>query len=226
MKKIIIIVVSLLLIFVCIFALSGFIQIKQAEATVTGMFDALKHGDTEKTAKYINLDDLKNPTLESDSLSNDTDLLIKNAFNNLDYKIITSELKDSTTVIVKTEITNINMSTVRTEFFKEVMEYAFTAMFYDPQPTEQENKAKMEEFLVTTLTRPDIPTVTNTINITVSKTKDNNWKIQVDDAFLETLLGDLLRLTNENEEENNEPEITEPEIIEPEIEEEDTVNYK
>ncbi|MDD4067092.1 MAG: hypothetical protein PHH22_03870 [Clostridia bacterium] len=224
MKKIIIIVVSLLLIFVCIFALSGFIQIKQAEATVTGMFDALKHGDTEKTAKYINLDDLKNPTLESDSLSNDTDLLIKNAFNNLDYKIITSELKDSTTVIVKTEITNINMSTVRTEFFKEVMEYAFTAMFYDPQPTEQENKAKMEEFLVTTLTRPDIPTVTNTINITVSKTKDNSWKIQVDNAFLETILGDLLRLTSEKE--NNEPEITEPEITEPEIEEEDTVNYK
>jgi len=224
MKKIIIIVVSLLLIFVCILVLSGFMQIKQAEAAVTGMFYAFKNGDAEEASKYINLDDLKNPTLESDSLSNDTDLLIKNAFNNLDYKIITSELKDPSTVIVKTEITNTNMSTVRVEFFKEVMEYAFTAMFYDPQPTEQENKAKMEEFLVTALTRTDIPTVTNTINITVSKTKDNSWKIQSDAAFLEAIFGDLLRLTSE--EENNEPEITEPEIIEPEIEEEDTVNYK
>ena len=189
--------ICLLLVFACIFSLTGCGEIKKAETSVNGLLTAFKNADIESAQKYINLDDLKEADGEEDSITSDTEFLIQNMFKQLDYKIISSEKKDDSTVVVTTEITNTDMKPVMGEFFASALQYAFANAFADPQPTEEETNKKMEELLVTSLTKEDLATVTNTVAITVVKTEDKSWKIKSDDAFLDALLGGLYKAAKE-----------------------------
>lgn len=119
-------------------------------------------------------------------------------FKQLDYKILSSEKKDDSTVIVSTEITNTDMKPVMSEYFKNALQYAFSIAFADPQPTEEETNKKMEELLIESATKTGLATVTNTVDITVVKNDDNSWEIQSDDdAFLNALLGGMYDAVNE-----------------------------
>ena len=196
--------ICLLLVFTCIFSLTGCGEIKKAETSVNGLLTAFKNADIESAQKYINLDDLKEADGEEDSITSDTEFLIQNMFKQLDYKIISSEKKDDSTVVVTTEITNTDMKPVMGEFFANALQYAFSNAFAEPQPTEEETNKKMEELLITSLTKEDLATVTNTVDITVVKAEDKSWKIKSDDAFLDALLGGLYKATKELENSFNE----------------------
>lgn len=196
--------ICLLLVFTCIFSLTGCGEIKKAETSVNGLLTAFKNADIESAQKYINLDDLKEADGEEDSITSDTEFLIQNMFKQLDYKIISSEKKDDSTVVVTTEITNTDMKPVMGEFFANALQYAFSNAFAEPQPTEEETNKKMEELLITSLTKEDLATVTNTVDITVVKAEDKSWKIKSDDAFLDALLGGLYKATKELEKSFNE----------------------
>ena len=196
--------ICLLLVFACIFSLTGCGEIKKAETSVNGLLTAFKNADIESAQKYINLDDLKEADGEEDSITSDTEFLIQNMFKQLDYKIISSEKKDDSTVVVTTEITNTDMKPVMGEFFASALQYAFSNAFADPQPTEEETNKKMEELLIASLTKEDLATVTNTVDITVVKAEDKSWKIKSDDAFLDALLGGLYKATKELENSFNE----------------------
>jgi len=196
--------ICLLLVFTCIFSLTGCGEIKKAETSVNGLLTAFKNADIESAQKYINLDDLKEADGEEDSITSDTEFLIQNMFKQLDYKIISSEKKDDSTVVVTTEITNTDMKPVMGEFFANALQYAFSNAFAEPQPTEEETNKKMEELLITSLTKEDLATVTNTVDITVVKAEDKSWKIKSYDAFLDALLGGLYKATKELENSFNE----------------------
>lgn len=184
-------ILCLLLAFTCVFTLAGCGEIRKAETAVNGMFTALQSADVEKASQYINLDDLKNVEDKEESLTNDTEFLVKNMFKNLSYKIVSSEKKDSDTVIVKAEITTTDMKPVMGEFFAAAIEYAFSNAFSDTQATEEETNKKMEEMFVAALTKPDLATVTNTVDITVARTEDKSWRIKSDETFANVLLGGL-----------------------------------
>lgn len=173
-----------------LFSLTGCGEIKKAETAVNGMFTAFKNTDIEAAAKYVDVDEINASEDSSDSIS--TEFVMKTIFNKLDYKIISSEKVDDTTVKVKTEITVTDMKPVLGEFFTNAMQYAFSTAFSNPQPTEEETNKKMEEMFIESASKEDLATVTNEVDITVVKTENNEWKVKSDDTFADALLGGLI----------------------------------
>ena len=197
MKKTLKISTTLFLVLTMVLSLTGCGESKKAENTVSGMFSALKEANVEKVSEYMSLDGFKSSDEGEDSITANTELIIQNMFKQLDYKIISSEKKDDSTVVVSAEITNTDMKPVMGEFFASALQYAFANAFADPQPSEEETNKKMEELLIASVTKPDLATVTNTTDITVIKTEDKSWKIKPDDAFLNALLGGMYEAAKE-----------------------------
>lgn len=183
-------IIATILALVLLLSLTGCGEIKKAETTVNGMFTAFKNTDIEAAAKYVDVDEINASEDSSDSIS--TELVMKTIFNKLDYKIISSEKVDDTTVKVKTEITVTDMKPVLGEFFTNAMQYAFSTAFSNPQPTEEETNKKMEEMFIESASKEDLATVTNEVDITVVKTENNEWKVKSDDTFADALLGGLI----------------------------------
>ena len=183
-------ITAAILALVLLLSLTGCGEIKKAETAVNGMFTAFKNTDIEAAAKYVDVDEINASEDSSDSIS--TELVMKTIFNKLDYKIISSEKVDDTTVKVKTEITVTDMKPVLGEFFTNAMQYAFSTAFSNPQPTEEETNKKMEEMFIESASKEDLATVTNEVDITVVKTENNEWKVKSDDTFADALLGGLI----------------------------------
>lgn len=183
-------IIATILAIVLLLSLTGCGEIKKAETAVNGMFTAFKNTDIEAAAKYVDVDEINASEDSSDSIS--TELVMKTIFNKLDYKIISSEKVDDTTVKVKTEITVTDMKPVLSEFFTNAMQYAFSTAFSNPQPTEEETNKKMEEMFIESASKEDLATVTNEVDITVVKTENNEWKVKSDDTFADALLGGLI----------------------------------
>lgn len=183
-------IIATILALVLLLSLTGCGEIKKAETAVNGMFTAFKNTDIEAAAKYVDVDEINASEDSSDSIS--TELVMKTIFNKLDYKIISSEKVDDTTVKVKTEITVTDMKPVLGEFFTNAMQYAFSTAFSNPQPTEEETNKKMEEMFIESASKEDLATVTNEVDITVVKTENNEWKVKSDDTFADALLGGLI----------------------------------
>lgn len=183
-------IIATILALVLLFSLTGCGEIKKAETAVNGMFTAFKNTDIEAAAKYVDVDEINASEDSSDSIS--TEFVMKTIFNKLDYKIISSEKVDDTTVKVKTEITVTDIKPVLGEFFTNAMQYAFSTAFSNPQPTEEETNKKMEEMFIESASKEDLATVTNEVDITVVKTENNEWKVKSDDTFADALLGGLI----------------------------------
>ena len=181
-------VISLLLTLTVIFTLTGCGEVKKAETSVNGMFAAFKQLNFEEAKKYVNVDDI---TASNDENTANAEVIMKNVFGNLNYEIISSKKIDNNNVVVKTKITATDMKPVMGDFFAKALKYAFSNAFSDPQPTEEETNAKMEEILAECASKPDLATVTNEVDIKVVKNDNKEWKINADDAFINAVLGGL-----------------------------------
>lgn len=199
MKKTVNKFIAQLMIFALIFSLSGCGEVKKAESAVSELLSALKNADSEKASKYIDLNDLSGAE-DGEEFLEDTEILIQNMFKQLDYKILSSEQKDSATVIVTVEITNTDMKPVLKEFYSDALEYAFSKALSGAEQSDEEISKEVEKIFVDCLNKPDLATVTNTADITVVKTEDKAWRIQSDDDFLNALLGGLYEAEKEIEE--------------------------
>ena len=187
MKKIKILT-SLLLTFVIVFSLTGCGEVKKAETAVTGMFNAFEELNFEEAQKYVDIDEI---TSSEDESTANAEVIMKSVFKNLNHEIISSEKVDSNNVVVKTKITATDMKPVMGNFFSKAFEYALSNALSDPQPTEEETNAKMEEILAECASQPDLATVTNEVDIKVIKNENKEWKIEADDAFVNAILGGL-----------------------------------
>ena len=182
-------IVAVLLMVGLLFSLTSCGEIEKAEASVNGMFTAFKALNIEEAQKYVNVEDITSSDDEEESQN--ATLIMKNLFDDLEYEILSSEKIDDNTVVVKTKITAIDMKPVLEEYLTKALQYAFSNMFANPQPTEEETNKKMEEIFVECATKPDLATVTNEVDIKVIKTESKEWKIEADDAFVNAMLGGL-----------------------------------
>ncbi len=183
---------AVLLVFTMIFSFTGCGEINKAEKTVNGLFASLKQADLEKISEYMNVADLMNAGDEEDSFISNPETFMQSMFKQLDYKIVSSEKIDNSTVEVTVDITNIDMKPVFTDFFARAIQYAFSSSLSSAQqPTEEETSQKMEEMFIESVTKPNLATVTNTAVITVVKGEDKVWNIESDDDFLNALLGGM-----------------------------------
>ena len=156
-----------------------------------------KELDFEKASDYINVDEImKSDDKSDDSLDLDNNLFMENIFSKLEYKILSSEKIDNNTVTVKTAITAIDMKPVLTEYLGKAFQYAFANAFANPQPSEEETSKKMEEMFVECISKEDLTTVTNQVDVKVVKV-DKKWKIESSTELSNALLGGLAKAAEE-----------------------------
>lgn len=189
-------IIAIFLTLMLMLSLTGCGEIKKAETAVNGMFAAFKKLDFEEAQKYVNVEDITKTDNDTDKNSK---LIMETVFDNLNYEIVSSEKIDDNTVIVKTKITATDMKPVMGEFFSKALEYALSTAFSTPQPTEEETNKKMEEILVECVSKPDLATVTNEVDIKVIKTESKSWKIEADETFVNAVLGGLAEAAKEME---------------------------
>ena len=183
--SIIIIMATMLTIF------TGCGEIQSAETTVNNTFKALKAADFEKASDYIDLGKITGSE-ESNTLLPDENVYMESLFGKIKHEIVSSEKVNANTVVVKTKITTVDMEPVLREYFAMVLKYTFENAFANPQPTEEETEKKMQEMFVECLSKEDLATITNEVDIKVVKV-DNTWKIETSDTLSNALLGGLTK---------------------------------
>ena len=172
------------------FSLTGCGEIEKAESAVKGMFEAFKSSNIEEAQKYVNIEDITSAG-ETD-MTKDSAVITDTVFKNLSYEIVSSEQTDDNTVIVKTKITTTDMKPVMGEYFSKTLEYTLSNVFTYSELTEEEKSAKMNEILEECVSKDNLDTVTNEVDIKVVKNDNNEWKIESDETFVNALLGGLI----------------------------------
>lgn len=181
---------AVILAFLLMFSLTGCGEIEKAESAVKGMFEAFKSSNIEEAQKYVNIEDITSAG-ETD-MTKDSAVITDTVFKNLSYEIVSSEQTDDNTVIVKTKITTTDMKPVMGEYFSKTLEYTLSNVFTYSELTEEEKSAKMNEILEECVSKDNLDTVTNEVDIKVVKNDNNEWKIESDETFVNALLGGLI----------------------------------
>jgi len=188
-KKILGLILAVVMVTACLAACGGPSPEQQAEKAVDSCFTALKSGDTQTATSYMKDSNITDTDDDSeDAAINET--MTKAVFGKLEYKILSSQKMDDSTVTVKVEITNVDMKPVFTEFFTQALQYALENAFADPQPTEEEMDQKMTEIFDTCLSKEGLATVTKEVDVKVIMDGEK-WIIDSDEGLANALLGGL-----------------------------------
>jgi len=165
------------------------------EQAVTNALNAVKNLDKDTAQKYFAYDELFISDSADDELIDDEEdarLLL----SKLDFKVLSSS-KEGDTATVKTEITNINMATVLSEYIQQLLVLAFSNTFAESDAkSEEEMEAQAKQLFTDLLKSDDIDTKTSTIDIKLSR-HENSWKIDGDDEFKDAVLGGLINAAEE-----------------------------
>ena len=172
-----------------VMSVSGCGEVEKAKKSVDEMFGAFETVNLEQINTYLNTDELSSLELLTDDSKSEE--VFKLMFSKLSHNIISVEEADENTIVVKTEITTIDMGLVFQEWMQESIKMAFDGAFSGESLSEDEYNKKVEEQLLEILKKEDRQTVTNTVDIKYVKT-DNKWDIQVDDKLTDALLGGLI----------------------------------
>lgn len=182
-------ILSLLMTIMLVMSVSGCGEVEKAKKSVDEMFGAFETVNLEQINTYLNTDELSSLELLTDDSKSEE--VFKLMFSKLSHNIISVEEADENTIVVKTEITTIDMGLVFQEWMQESIKMAFDGAFSGESLSEDEYNKKVEEQLLEILKKEDRQTVTNTVDIKYVKT-DNKWDIQVDDKLTDALLGGLI----------------------------------
>jgi|GEM_PF-1896872 len=166
------------------------------EQAVNNAFTALKALDEVTVEKYFNDENFFEDE-EGTSDSGFSEELSQLFYAKLDYKILSSSISGDT-AIVTTKITNTDMSIIFGEYMLEMIGLAFEEAYKpeEEQMSDEEFDQKAEEILYGLLTRDDNPTVTNTVDVRLTKS-GNTWIIAEDEELLDALTGGLISVLNE-----------------------------
>lgn len=156
-------------------------KIDPPEKVVASYLDALKNGDLTSAKAYVNEE---NDEILSETEDESTNTLINSILKNLTYKVVSTEVKDST-AIVKTTIKNIDMKTVMGEVFSELLSLAFSGLDAEALETKQnEAFAKALEANKDTLKETEV-----TIQL---EKKETGWIIIPTEDLADGITGGLL----------------------------------
>ncbi|WMJ78520.1 MULTISPECIES: hypothetical protein [unclassified Sedimentibacter] len=186
MKKI-----GIFLLIAVLLMVTGCSKGETAEQATVNALDAVKTLDKETLGKYMNYNEL----VESDDGSESE--YINKIFENLDYKIISSEEKENEAV-VKADITNIDMEKVMGEAMKNSLAEVFSQAFSNlgEQQSEAESEDMFNEHFEQAIENNKDSKVVNTVDIKLTKV-DEQWKINMDSDLQNALMGNLYRVANQ-----------------------------
>lgn len=159
------------------------------EQAVKNTLDAIKAGDVENASKYVDYDKLQN--VDKNALDSKdekkSEEMAKMIFKSIQYKVLESS-EDGNTATVKTEITNLDMGNVMTDFISQLLPLAFSGL------SKEQMDEKSEEIFVSLISK-ESKTVTKTVELKLSK-KDGDWKIENSDEFSDAVSGGLITYSN------------------------------
>ncbi|QIB68562.1 DUF5105 domain-containing protein [Aminipila butyrica] len=160
------------------------------EQAVKNALGAIKNMDTKTASKYLDYEELMNRSEAGEAaMDADSEAMAKLMLENLEYKIVSSEV-DEDSAIVKTEITNTDMSKIMADFFPQLFGLAFSGL------SEDQLGDKTMEIFTNLMNRTDNKTVTNTVDIKLSK-DENSWKIDANDELTDAIFGGLLSVSED-----------------------------
>jgi hypothetical protein len=169
-----------------------------AEQATINVLNAVKTLDEDTLSKYMNYNDLVETNEDGNDLESEEH--VKKIFENLEYKIVSSEEKENE-AIVKVDITNIDMEKVMAETMKSALSEAFSQAFssMDEQQSEEEYDDMFNEYFNRAIVNNKDSKVINTVDIKLTEV-DGKWKIDMDDDLQNALMGNLLSVVKQFEE--------------------------
>ena len=180
----------ILLSFIMVLSLCACASIEsQAEGAVKDMLDAFKALDFETMGKYMDLGDME--LSEDEGVNSEQGKILLGALvDDLDYKIISSEKSDEANVVVKTEITAINMAAVIKDYTSSALEYALSYVFSSDEPTDEEKEAKNQEFFLAAIEKNKADKKVTEVDVHMTKYEDG-WRCDGGEVLADALLGGL-----------------------------------
>ena len=176
---------ALVLALMLVFSLAGCGEVKKAEAAVVGMFDCVKAGDLDGFAEYCGKKDF------TANLEGAAGEMVASVFKKTEYEIVSSELQEDGSVIVKTKITSIDMKPVVTDWVTDYMQFALVTAFSGQSLSDEEIQQKMAELFEASMEEKGTEKVTKTVDIKVVENADGEWEIEGTTELFSAVSGNL-----------------------------------
>lgn len=160
-------------------------KIDPPETVVNNALTAFKASDFETAAKYFNED----PEAAINDAESEEDAAFADEFTttilgSLAWEIVSSE-EDGDTATVKTKIKAIDMSLAISDYISQAFAYIFSDL------SEEELDAKYSEILLNSIKNHTDDLKETEVDIKLNKT-DSGWIINMDDEFMDAILGGML----------------------------------
>lgn len=176
------------------FLLTGCNDTQKAEQRVSEMLDAMKQADLAQIQQFFP------EQLEQESGTSSA-LFLKELFKNLQYTIVSSGSTEKDTVIVKTEISNVDLVEAFRQSIGEILAFSFENALGETI-TEQEMTDKTYEIFVQNIEGLTGEPVKKTVDISVKK-QEGQWKVEPDPAIADAALAGLVTVFSEMEQAMN-----------------------
>lgn len=155
------------------------------EAAVANALNALQQLDEETMERYFpNNNPLAN-------LGDEEEEVLRLFVENISFNIISSSV-DGNSAVVKTEITNINLGIIFSEYIEQLMETLMAGFLTGAELTEEE----MDKMFFDLLKRPDNEMMTTTVDVRLIK-DGYDWVIDADDDFADAVFGGMIGVVEE-----------------------------
>lgn len=194
MKKITLILISTLLVFILAACSSAVTPKEVVEKGIT----SIKELNLIQIQKYFNTDEISD---ENDILGEDFEVENMEIFalmtKNISYEVIDEKI-DGDEATVKAKITNINMTVIMGEYITQALALAFSQIG-QTDVDEDEIQKQMEDLLVDLLSKEDNEMITTEVDVKLNKV-DKDWKIDLNDDLVNALFGGLSGVIDEFQE--------------------------
>ena len=177
---------SVLLAMVLIFtSLTGCKEVEKSETAVSGMFTELKNKNLDGAKTYLNIDEI---TIDDNVPDEYIKIAMDLLFDKLDYNIVSAEKIDNDTVIVKTQVTALDMKPIISDVFMDLMKFRFSSE-YSANMTMEDIQNKVIDILKSSIGESS-ETVTTEVDIKVGK-EGKSWKVAGTDELADAVLGKI-----------------------------------
>jgi hypothetical protein len=170
------------------------------ETTLTALKDcdfnaAKSHIDSKQLARDADILDME------DGLSNaQVKTIEQSLFSNMSYEIISVKRKSSTSAVVNTKITNLNMKKMLSGWYDDVVTIALEYAFSDNTSAgEKKATVKMIDALKDNVNKVKKAKdyTSTTVDITVGKNKNGQWVIVGNEKLYDAILGGYISAAKE-----------------------------
>ncbi len=162
---------------------------KPYEKSLSGMLDSLKACNFDKADEYVWGDGDIIDGLDEDELTSEAREFYKTLFSSIEYRIISSEMKDDATAEIKAEITNVDITPAIEKFIEEAFSYIIENMYGgDDDKTE----AEVERILAESVKNTKLETFTKEVTVEM-RLDEGEWKVVVGDGdFADAISGGMI----------------------------------